>query len=63
MNKTISDIIEQLDEIADDLDDFQHVPSNRLNTIKTMIDGVIQELEEISTEYGEECLDDQNEED
>lgn len=58
MSITISDIIEELDKIEEDLDSMQHIPDDKINAIKSALDNVIQELEECSVEYGEEYLDD-----
>ena len=62
MNVTISDIIDQIDEIEDGLDTMNHIPEDKINSIKGALENIIQDLEDLATEYGDEDLDDEDDE-
>lgn len=56
--KTISEIIENLDEIDDTIEEMHQIPSDKINLVRMKINEIVEILDDLSNEYGDEYIDD-----
>jgi hypothetical protein len=63
MAKSTSYVISLFEKATDELEEMEHIPASELNKVLNKIDDIIADLEDCSTEYGEESLDDDENED
>jgi transcription termination factor NusB len=56
--KTISEIIENLDEIDDNIEEMHQIPSEKINLVRLKINEIVEILDDLSNEYGDEYIDD-----
>lgn len=56
--KTISEIIENLDEIDDNIEEMHQIPSEKINLVRLKINELVELLDDLSNEYGDEYIDD-----
>jgi hypothetical protein len=61
MAKSISDLLDLLDKVSDDLEEMEHIPQSKINMIQNKIDDIVSDLEECSTEYGDEKIENDEE--
>lgn len=55
---TITKISDQLNEIINEIDELDHVPEDRKSSLRTSIEDILEELDGISDEFGDEPRDD-----
>jgi hypothetical protein len=60
---TISELQDELEEFTGDLEELTHVPQERKDAIRTMVEDVMEALDRMSEEFGDENLEDDGDED
>ena len=63
--KTITELINILDEVDDNIAEMNQIPSEKINLVRLMINEIVELLDDLSNEYGDEYIDedDYNEDD
>jgi len=54
---SITVILDELDEVIEDLDALNHVPQERRDSIRTLIEDAQDALDKLSGEFGDENID------
>lgn len=63
--KTITELINVLDEVDDNIAEMNQIPSEKINLVRLKINEIVELLDDLSNEYGDEYIDedDYNEDD
>ena len=63
--KTITELINILDEVDDNIAEMNQIPSEKINLVRLKINEIVELLDDLSNEYGDEYIDedDYNEDD
>jgi hypothetical protein len=56
--KTITELINVLDEVDDNIAEMNQIPSEKINLVRLKINELVELLDDLSNEYGDEYIDD-----
>jgi hypothetical protein len=60
---TISDLINSLDDVDSFIEEMNQLPEEKINLVRLKINELIELLDDLSTEYGDEHIEDNYDED
>ena len=55
--KTITELINVLDEVDDNIAEMNQIPSEKINLVRLKINEIVELLDDLSNEYGDEYID------
>ncbi len=59
--KTITELINVLDEVDDNIAEMNQIPSEKINLVRLKINEIVELLDDLSNEYGDEYIDEDDE--
>jgi hypothetical protein len=54
--KTISEIIDVLDDVDNDISEMNQIPIDKINLLRMKINEIVDLLDDMSNTYGDECM-------
>jgi hypothetical protein len=60
---TISDLINSLDDVDSFIEEMNQLPEEKINLVRLKVNELIELLDDLSTEYGDEHIEDNYDED